>query len=127
MCKAPDRREFGRADDPEDLTGDGVRNLLRAGRDDLTGQAFDHDAFGAGIHQPHADGISANSEKGEMAQRKNAAIAPDHIHRDGHQTEAERLAQRLDERRREEADTRRFGQQGYSEGEETEQGDEPEY
>jgi hypothetical protein len=42
-----------------------------------------------------------------MPERQDPAIAPDQIHRDGDQAQAQRLAERLDEAGRDEAECRR--------------------
>jgi hypothetical protein len=55
------------------------------------------DILGALVHQPHADHVAAEAEEGEMAKRQDPAIAPDQIHGDGDQAQAQCLAEDLDE------------------------------
>jgi hypothetical protein len=95
--EGPEPGELVRPHDAEDLGADGVNDLLIGGRDGGGHEAARDDDFGPGIHEPHADRVSADPEEGHVAEGKDAAIAPDHVHRDGDEAEAERLAERLHE------------------------------
>ena len=125
MRETPQARQFRGADHAEDLAGDSVGNLLGRRRQGAGLQAFEHDALGAGIHQPHADGIAADAEEGEMAKRENAAIAPDHVHGDGDERETEGLAQGLDEAGGDKAHAGGLAERGDPEGEKRQCGEEP--
>jgi len=125
MGKAPERRQLAAAHHAKDLAGDGVGDL-GIGRWNGGGQKrLGHDALGAGIHQPHADGIAADPEKREMAQAEDAAIAPDHIHRHRDQTQAERHAEYLDHRGGQRAGPEPLGQHRHAKGKEREAAEKP--
>jgi hypothetical protein len=116
--EGPEPGEFGGAHDAEDLRGDAVDDLLSGGRDRRGEEPVRHDDLGPGVHQPHADGVAADGEEGHVAEREDPAVAPDHVHRDGDEAEAERLAERLDEGGGDEADARGLGERRHDEGEE---------
>jgi hypothetical protein len=109
MGKRPDRREFRRADDAENLRRDPVRYLLRCGRQRPAARLSTTMISVRGIHQPHADGVAAEPEERHVPERQDAAIAPDKVHRERDEAQAQRLAQRLDEAGRDHADPEAFG------------------
>ena len=95
MREGPDHRKVRSTHNTKNLRADGVDDLLIGGGNDLVGHCSLHDDLGARIHQPHAQHIASQPEEGEMPKAEDAAIAPDQIHRDGYQAEAQRLAQSL--------------------------------
>ena len=110
MCKGPDRREFGRADDAKDLCCDPVRHLLRC-RWKLSGsEAIQDNDFGPRIHEPHADRVAAKAKKRHVPKAEDPAVPPDQIHRQSHKTQTQCLAKRLHKTGRNHPDPEPFGQ-----------------
>ena len=124
MGKGPDQREVGAADHAEDLVADAGGDLGGGWGDVGIGHGGHHDVAGAREHEPHADHVTAKAEKGEMAERQDARIAPDEVHRDGDKAEAEGLAQCLDEAGRDQAAAHGLGEDGHEQGKERETGEE---
>ena len=114
--KGPDQRKFGAAHHAKDLRADTIGNFLWRWGYGGGQQAVAHNDFGARIHQPHANGIAADAKKRHVPQRKNAAIAPHHIHRDGHQAQAQGFAQGFHKRGRNQPRARGLGQNGDAQG-----------
>ena len=114
--EVPHGRNLGAANDTENLGADPLADLQRCRWQRCIGHGRDDDVLGALIHQPHADHVAAETKEGEMTQGEDAAVAPDQIHRQCHETQTEGLAQRLHEGGGDEAGARRFGQQRHGEG-----------
>lgn len=93
----------------------------------MPGKTFQHDHFRARVHQPHSDRVTPEAKERKMTQAEDAAVAPDDVHGDGDQAQAQCLAEGLYKARRQKRDACGFGQQRHAKGEASEGQKEPQH